>query len=384
MRGTIVISILVAVIVIVTAIVLGVYFGKTKKSKMSTPTPTNASGYTGYTNVVYGDKAWETSESPTASAVAAPDLTSVATELIAYPNSNAVDKFTIALRDDPRLAAIKGKSVAERQKLLIPNLGKDGPIVSQANLVLLASACLDWSKFMTNYKPPTWLMAKQFVTSIVEMASVDDRLKPLAALTFADPLSSEASAAVGLVWGKEKDVITAAFQIVKDFLIPASLVATTPIGKLQVSDIKPDTIRAPSTTIVSTTSPSSPPPSSATVAQVAVTPVSVASTPVPVAIANPITVPVAAVVATAAPTLRKYTAVDYRIPSSTPAQLGSPINNTVTNCSTACDNMQGCVGFSRPKGVADTDASQACWFKSSLDAQYRVAGDPAWWTWVKP
>lgn len=557
MQGPVLASIIVAILVVITATVLGVYYGKrkriasltsppitfapvqggtaipTKTTNMPPPDPFVAStmanpataappvppaqvvptplagdpktsvSSTGHDPAPIGMVSAATASHPTAPTVTpqVSELAKRAALVVAGPLGkkfeweNNVSELDAALS---RMDSLKGLTPGQRQKLLPVYLGADGAIVAQANLAVMANKCVHDAQYMVNYDPPKQIMAAGFVSSVSDMAAVDDRLKSLAALRFVDPLSADAAAAIALVWGANKDDVDdmkSAFQIVKKFIPSNSLLATVPLGNLKQSDVALSALLAPtsmallsapvnapivapptslsvilssptkSTQVISVgagqafrgvpvagfqainvpsnvsvtvmspgrqtviTGPSSgvlpadavsadivyvnvqpgttpvivagapaslvptavAPPTVATVAQVTVapatvttsTPTSVAVTTAPVAATVPVSVPVAQA-ASAAPILRKYTPTDYRIPSWTAAQLGNPINNTVAACSTTCDNMQGCVGFSRPKGAADTDAGQACWFKSSLDAQYRINNDPTWQTWIKP
>ena len=127
-------------------------------------------------------------------------------------------------------------------------------------------------------------------------------------------------------------------------------------------------------------------------------PVAIAS-PVPVAVAAPVAVPVATPPATFVNTVPvgtapatfvntsavvpPYTAQNYVVysaPGTDITTVPNPQTGTLASCVSMCSATPGCLGFSRRKSAADTDATQQCYLKQNLSL--KTNNDSTWQTWV--
>ena len=59
---------------------------------------------------------------------------------------------------------------------------------------------------------------------------------------------------------------------------------------------------------------------------------------------------------------------------------GTPQTGTLASCVSSCNATPGCLGFSRLKSAADTDATQQCYLKQNLSA--KTNNNPTWQTWT--
>jgi hypothetical protein len=77
--------------------------------------------------------------------------------------------------------------------------------------------------------------------------------------------------------------------------------------------------------------------------------------------------------------------VEWTIPYVTDIDMDGKGNGkwygNINDCKNKCDNLSGCVGFSRDRTITD-DKIGECWFKKTLDKP-NTPNHPTWYTYVK-